>query len=143
MAQASCVTARRSRIAVVDDDRNIALLLAYNLESRGHDVSLIVSGDRAVGELAGAVPDLVILDWELPGLSGIEVLRLLRKDMAPRSVPVIMLTGRSDRDDRSRALAMGADIFISKPFAVSELMQHVEALLQRGLAVADGIGSAR
>jgi two-component system phosphate regulon response regulator PhoB len=136
MAQATCVEARRSRIAVVDDDRNIALLLVYNLESAGHDVSVIVSGDNAVDKLARAEPDLIILDWELPGLSGIEVLRRLRNHFAPRHIPVIMLTGRSDRDDKRRAIGTGADIFLSKPFAISELMHHIDALLLRELVSA-------
>jgi CheY-like chemotaxis protein len=131
MAQASGVERRRCRIAVVDDDRNIVLLLAYNLQSAGHEVSVIVSGNSAVDELARANPDLVILDWELPGLSGIEVLRQLRERLAPRRIPVIMLTGRSDRDDKRRAIGTGADIFLSKPFAISELMHHVDALLER------------
>lgn len=134
MAQASCVAPRRRRIAVVDDDRNIALLLAYNLQSVGHDVLVFCSGDGAEGELFHALPDLIILDWELPGLSGIELLRRMRTRLALRQLPVIILTGRSDRDDRCRAIDMGADVFMSKPFAVAELMLHVDALLTRKCA---------
>jgi two-component system phosphate regulon response regulator PhoB len=137
MAQASCVDARRSRIAVVDDDRNIALLLVYNLQAAGHDVSVIVTGEGAVDALFRTDPDLIILDWELPGLSGIEVLRRLHKRFAPRHIPVIMLTGRSDRDDRERAIGMGADVFMPKPFAMAELLNHVDTLLLRELASSD------
>ena len=131
MSHAPCVEARRSRIAVVEDDHNIALLLTYNLEAVGYHVSVIASGECAESELAQAEPDLVVLDWELPGLSGIEVLRRLRRRLAPRHIPVIMLTGRSDCADKSRAIALGADIFMSKPFAVADLMFHIDALLMR------------
>lgn len=129
MAHASGVETRRSRIAVVDDDRNIAVLLAYNLEAVGYHVTVIGSGEGAEHALACAEPDLVILDWELPGLSGIEVLRRLRRCLGLRHVPVIMLTGRSDRDDRIRAFDLGADVFMSKPFALRELMLRIHALL--------------
>ena len=130
MAQAATTAARSRRIAVVDDDRNMALLLAYNIETAGYLVSVIASGRGAVDELERAEPDLVILDWELPGLSGIEVLRQLRLRSTLRLLPVIMLTGRTDRDDKSRAIGNGADVFMSKPFAMSDLMQNIAGLLR-------------
>ncbi len=107
----------------------MALLLAYNLETGGHIVSIVESG--AVDDIERTRPHVMILDWELPGLSGIEVLRQLRRRMAPDYVPVVMLTGRNGRDDRQRALATGADVFLSKPFAMTELMRHVATLLER------------
>ena len=129
MAQASSVAAIRSRIVIIEDDRNIALLLAYNLQSAGHDIAVIASGDGAVEALFRLTPTLVILDWGLPILSGIEVLRQFRAHSGLRTVPVIMLTARNHPDDRSRAMAMGADVFLSKPFAMLDLMRHVENLV--------------
>lgn len=131
MAKAACAEARGRRIAVVDDDRNMALLLAYNIEMSGYLVAVIASGAGAVDELERAEPDLIILDWELPGLSGIEVLRQFRLRCSPRRTPIIMLTGRTDRDDRIRAIGNGADLFISKPFAMSDLMQSIAGLIGR------------
>jgi len=142
MAQACRLLSSRRRIAVVDDDRNMALLLVYNLTSWGHDVTVITSGDGAVEMLIAESPELVVLDWGLPGLSVIEVLRRLRQKQATHAIPVIMLTGRNEIDDRKRALNMGANIFLSKPFAVSELMAHVETLLDRDVAPAGQLARA-
>jgi len=118
----------------------MALLLAYNLEAAGHLVSVIASGTGAVEHLVAAEPELVVLDWELPGLSGIEVLRQIRQRLSPRRVPVIMLTGRNGSDDRTRALGTGADIFLSKPFAMTELMRDIAALLANASVAAGGSG---
>ena len=130
MPQASSVAGPRGHVAVVDDDRNMAMLLAYNLQAEGLEVSIITTGKGALEELERARPDVIILDWQLPGMSGIEILRQLGRLPMPRP-PVIMLTGRASSDDKKRAMETGATAFISKPFAVSDLVQSIQAVLAR------------
>jgi two-component system phosphate regulon response regulator PhoB len=109
-------------------------LIAYNLEAEGYVVESVASGDEAELRLAESPPDLVILDWMLPGVSGIEVCRRLRSSEQTRSVPVIMVTARHEESDRVRGLAVGADDYVVKPFSVVELMARVRALLSRSRA---------
>lgn len=119
------------RVVIVEDDRNMALMLTYNLEACGYAVATIGEGSTAVDAIAGLEPDLVVLDWHLPGLSGIEVLRQLRLKLHSRRIPIVMVTGRNGADDRARALSAGADVFLAKPFALATLMQSVTSLLPR------------
>jgi len=119
------------RILVVDDEIDIALLIAYNLEAEGYLVESIARGDEAELRLAEDAPDLVILDWMLPGVSGIEICRRLRAREATRTLPIIMVTARREETERVRALAVGADDYVIKPFSVIELVARVYALLRR------------
>ena len=118
------------RILVVEDEPDLALLLAYNLEE-GYVAESVERGDEAELRLAEDPPDLVILDWMLPGLSGIEICRRLRLREATRTLPVIMVTGRGEEAERVRGLSVGADDYVVKPFSVPELMARVHALLRR------------
>ena len=123
------------RILVVEDETDVALLIAYNLEAEGYVVESVASGDEAELRLAERPPaDLVILDWMLPGVSGIEICRRLRASEATRSLPVIMVTARHEELDRVRGLAVGADDYVVKPFSVVELVARVRALLRRSQA---------
>lgn len=131
MPDASGSRDEHSRITVVEDDRSMALLLAYNLEAAGYVVTIVASGIGALDDVERTRPQLMILDWELPGLSGIEVLRQIRRRVAPGYVPIVMLTGRKGFHDLKRAIDTGADVFLSKPFSMSELMHHVATLLER------------
>lgn len=129
-----------ARIVVVEDDGNTGTLLAYNLEAAGYRVDVIASGAAALDAIAAAKADLIVLDWELPGLSGIEVMRQLRQRADAHRVPVVMLTGRTDREDRCRAQACGVDAFIAKPFSLPQLMSEIARLLAlRGSG--DGAGA--
>jgi two-component system phosphate regulon response regulator PhoB len=119
------------RILVVEDESSLALLLTYNLESEGYRVETVERGDEAELKLKESLPDLVILDWMLPGLSGFEICRRLRSRDATRALPVIMLTARGEESERVRGLAIGADDYVVKPFSVPELMARVRALLRR------------
>lgn len=119
-------------VLVVEDDENLALLMRYNLERCGYVVDTIDFGSAADTFLTGNHPDLVILDWMLPALSGIEVLRRQRSRGGLAYVPVIMLTARSEREARLRAIGSGVDMFLSKPFSLRELMAQAERLLQPG-----------
>ncbi len=122
---------RAPRILVVEDESSLALLLVYNLESEGFLVEHVDRGDEAELRLAEAPPDLVILDWMLPGVSGLEICRRLRARDDTRDMPVIMLTARGEESERVRGLSVGADDYVVKPFSTPELMARVHALLRR------------
>jgi two-component system phosphate regulon response regulator PhoB len=119
------------RILIVEDESDLALLLSYNLESEGYMVENVARGDEAELRLAENAPDLVILDWMLPGVSGLEICRRLRAREATRTLPVIMVTARGEEAERVRGLSVGADDYVVKPFSVPELMARVRALLRR------------
>jgi two-component system phosphate regulon response regulator PhoB len=120
-----------ARILIVEDEEPLTLLLRYNLESEGYLVDAVARGDDADTRLKESVPDLIVLDWMLPGLSGIELCRRLRARPETRSLPIIMLTARGEESERVRGLATGADDYIVKPFSVPELLARVRALLRR------------
>jgi two-component system phosphate regulon response regulator PhoB len=121
----------RARIVIVEDEEPLALLLRYNLEAEGYEVETVGRGDEADTRLRERVPDLVVLDWMLPGLSGIELCRRLRARPETKTLPIIMLTARGEESERVRGLATGADDYIVKPFSVPELIARVRALLRR------------
>jgi two-component system phosphate regulon response regulator PhoB len=119
------------RILIVEDEEALTLLLRYNLEAAGYDVDTVARGDEADVRFKERPPDLVILDWMLPGLSGIELCRRLRARPDTRQLPIIMLTARGEESERVRGLSTGADDYIVKPFSVPELLARVSALLRR------------
>jgi two-component system, OmpR family, phosphate regulon response regulator PhoB len=127
------------RILIVEDEETLLELLRYNFEKTGYAVEVIANGDQAAARLKEAVPDLLVLDWMLPGLSGIELCRRLRQANTTRSLPIIILTARGEESDRVRGLDTGADDYVVKPFSVNELLARVAALLRRvkPLLVAD------
>jgi two-component system phosphate regulon response regulator PhoB len=118
-------------ILIVEDEEALTLLLRYNLEAAGYEIDTVARGDDADMRLKEKKPDLVILDWMLPGLSGIELCRRLRAQPETRQLPIIMLTARGEESERIRGLATGADDYIVKPFSVPELVARVNALLRR------------
>lgn len=119
------------KIMVVEDEEPLSLLLRYNLESEGYEVEAVARGDDAELRLHESVPDLLLLDWMLPGLSGIELCRRLRLRPETERLPVIMLTARGEESERVRGLSTGADDYVIKPFSVPELMARVRAMLRR------------
>ena len=119
------------RILVVEDEAALSLLLTYNLEAEGYTVARAERGDDAEVMLAESTPDLVILDWMLPGVSGFELCRRMRARESTRDLPVIMLTARGEESERVRGLSIGADDYVVKPFSVPELMARVRSLLRR------------
>jgi two-component system phosphate regulon response regulator PhoB len=120
-----------TKILIVEDEEPLTLLLRYNLEAEGYDVDAVGRGDEAETRLRERMPDLVLLDWMLPGLSGIELCRRLRARPETQRLPVIMLTARGEESERIRGLATGADDYVSKPFSVPELLARIRALLRR------------
>ena len=119
------------RIMVVEDEEALGTLLSYNLEAEGYDVEVISRGDEADIRLQERVPDLLVLDWMLPGVSGIELCRRLRMRPQTERLPVIMLTARGEESERVRGLSTGADDYVVKPFSTPELMARVKAMLRR------------
>ncbi len=118
-------------ILIVEDEEDVALLLRYNLEAEGFRVLSAASGDEAIEQIQQTVPDLILLDWMLPGLSGIELCRRWRSREETARVPIIMITARGEEAERVRGLATGADDYVVKPFSVPELIARVNALLRR------------
>ena len=116
---------------VVEDEEPLALLLRYNLEAEGYTVDVVHRGDEAEVAIAEGSPDLIVLDWMLPGLSGLELCRRLRTGKDSRTIPIILLTARSEESDRIRGLTTGADDYVVKPFSLPELMARVRAILRR------------
>ena len=120
-----------ARILVVEDEEALTTLLRYNLDAEGYEVETVGRGDDADTRLKERVPDLIVLDWMLPGLSGIELCRRLRARPETKQLPIIMLTARGEESERVRGLATGADDYIVKPFSVPELLARVKGLLRR------------
>ncbi|MHA7774030.1 phosphate regulon transcriptional regulator PhoB [Roseibium sp. M-1] len=119
------------KVLIVEDEEPLSLLLRYNLEAEGYSVEACARGDEAEIRLRESVPDLLLLDWMLPGLSGIELCRRLRAREGTERLPVIMLTARGEEAERIRGLSTGADDYVVKPFSVPELMARVRAILRR------------
>lgn len=118
-------------ILVVEDEDSLATLLHYNLEKEGYEVTAAGDGEEALTLVSEKLPDLIVLDWMLPKVSGIEVCRRLRARTETRNVPIIMLTARGEETDRIRGLDTGADDYVVKPFSMSELSARMRAVLRR------------
>jgi two-component system phosphate regulon response regulator PhoB len=118
-------------ILVMEDEDALATLLQYNLEKEGYDVTVAADGEEGLLQVDERLPDLVLLDWMLPKLSGIEVCRRLRGRAETRNLPIIMLTARGEETDRVRGLDTGADDYMTKPFSMTELTARIRAVLRR------------
>src|SRR5213082_3048981 len=121
----------KAAILIVEDEEALTEVLRYNLEADGYEVATVARGDEADLLLKEKSPDLVILDWMLPGMSGIELCRRLRARPDTERLPIIMLTARGEESERVRGLATGADDYIVKPFSVPELLARIRSLLRR------------
>jgi two-component system phosphate regulon response regulator PhoB len=118
-------------ILVVEDEPAIRELVALNLEQAGHRPVMAASAEQALALVRDALPDMILLDWMLPGMSGVEFARRIKADAYTRSVPIIMLTARSDEQDKITGLETGADDYITKPFSPRELNARIKAVLRR------------
>lgn len=120
-----------ANILLVEDEPAIQELIAFNLTQAGHHVLRAASAENAMTLVKNALPDLILLDWMLPGDNGITLAKRWRADARSQSVPIILLTARSDENDRVTGLDAGADDYISKPFSTKELLARVRAILRR------------
>jgi two-component system phosphate regulon response regulator PhoB len=121
----------RPLVLIVEDEKPLVTMLRYNLEKEGFDVSAAADGEEALIRIAERKPDVVLLDWMLPFVSGIEICRQIRRAPQTRTLPVIMLTARGEEGDRVRGLNSGADDYVVKPFSPSELIARLRALIRR------------
>ncbi|WP_416899704.1 MAG: phosphate regulon transcriptional regulator PhoB [Minwuia sp.] len=118
-------------VLIAEDEESLVELLSYNLRAEGFRVDHVLDGGEVMGRLDEELPDLLLLDWMLPNLSGIEICRQIRRKSELRNLPVVMLTARGAEDDRIRGLDAGADDYVPKPFSTNELMARVRAVLRR------------
>lgn len=121
----------KPQVLVVEDEDALATLLQYNLEKEGYTVAVARDGEEALIQAEETTPDLVLCDWMLPKVSGIEVCRRLRGRQETANVPIIMLTARGEETDRVRGLDTGADDYVVKPFSMTELFARIRAVLRR------------
>jgi two-component system, OmpR family, phosphate regulon response regulator PhoB len=120
-----------SRILIVEDESAIAELIAINLRHAGYEVTVAASSDQAQAAVDGVLPDLVVLDWMLPGQSGLALAKAWRAQARTRELPIIMLTARAEEGDKVSGLDAGADDYLTKPFSTSELLARIRAVLRR------------
>ncbi len=123
----------KQKVLVVEDDKDIQEIIEYNFTSEGYEVITCSDGEDAVDLIRHETPDLVILDWMLPNLSGSEILRQVRSSKKIRKIPIIMLTARTEEIDKLKAFDTGADDYITKPFSNAELIARTKALLRRSI----------
>ena len=126
------------KILIVDDEPAIREMVRFSLESAGFEVTEAGYADQARNQIADNRPDLMLLDWMLPGRSGLEHSLELRRDPATRGLPIIMLTARNEEHDKVKGLDTGTDDYITKPFSPRELVARIKAVLRRSLAASDG-----
>ena len=121
----------KAKIFIVEDEPSIVQLVKYNLEKENFKVLVSNNGEEGLQEIKKTEPDLILLDWMLPDLSGIDICKALRKDTKFKNIPIIMLTARSQEEDKVLGLNVGADDYLPKPFSNPELIARVNALLRR------------
>jgi two-component system, OmpR family, phosphate regulon response regulator PhoB len=121
----------KTRILLIEDDENITELVRYNIEREGYLFSAVADGEEGLMQAIEQQPDVILLDWMLPNISGLEICRQLRRKTETANVPIIMLTARADEPDRIRGLETGADDYMVKPFSPKELVVRIRAVLRR------------
>jgi two-component system phosphate regulon response regulator PhoB len=126
-----------TRILVVEDEQPIRDLIAFGLRRAGCDVALAEHSQAALASIGDRRPDLVLVDWMLPDMSGLELVRVLRRDANTRDIPVMMLTARGEEADKVAGLDSGADDYVTKPFSARELIARIQAVLRRSAPVGE------
>ena len=119
------------KIMIIEDEEDIVTLLRYNLEKEGFETCFVMDGEKAFNAIKINQPTLILLDWMLPGMNGVDICKQIRYDNDLRTVPIIMLTARGEEADKIRGLTVGADDYMTKPFSVPELIARIKALLRR------------
>lgn len=120
-----------AKVLIVEDEQAIVTLLQYNLEKEGFEVISTMDGEEAITLVREHNPDIIVLDWMLPSVSGVEICRQLRRDNDLKNIPIIMLSARGEEEDRVRGLDSGADDYITKPFSPGELIARIRAVFRR------------
>lgn len=117
-------------VMIIEDEEALALMLRYNLEKEGYNVVVEARGNKAIAEIEKNMPSVILLDWMLPELSGVEICRLVRSKPDIKNIPIIMLTAKGEEEDKIKGLSSGADDYVTKPFSVPELMARVKTQLR-------------
>jgi len=120
-----------AKVLVVEDENALALLLKYNLEKEGYEVAIEARGNRVLSVVEQELPNVILLDWMLPEMSGVEICRLIRSKPDLKNIPIIMLTAKGQEEDKIKGLNAGADDYVTKPFSVPELMARVRTNMRR------------
>ena len=120
-----------SLVMIIEDEEPLAMLLSYNLEKEGYEVATVANGLNAVSEVERLMPSVILLDWMLPEVSGIEICKMIRSKADIKNIPIIMLTAKGQEEDKIRGLGAGADDYVTKPFSVPELMARVKTNMRR------------
>lgn len=120
-----------TKILIVEDEQGLVTLLSYNLEKQGYQVCVCMDGQKVMSVVMIEKPDLILMDWMLPNVSGVELCQMIRQNYETKETPIIMLTARGDETDKVKGLSQGADDYMTKPFSVPELMARIGALLRR------------
>lgn len=118
-------------VMVVEDEEALGLVLKYNLEKDGYDVSVVTNGNKVIAEVESQNPSVVLMDWMLPEISGLELVKLIRSKPDIKDVPIIMLTAKGEEEDKIKGLSSGADDYVTKPFSIPELLARVKAQIRR------------
>ena len=118
-------------ILVIEDEEALGLMLKYNLEKEGYDVLVQPRGNKAIADVEKNMPSVILLDWMLPEISGVEICKLIRSKPDIKDIPIIMLTAKGEEEDKVKGLSAGADDYVTKPFSVPELMARVKAQIRR------------
>lgn len=118
-------------VMVIEDEEALALMLKYNLEKEGYDVVVESRGNKAIAEIEKHSPSVILLDWMLPEMSGVDICKLIRSKPDIKNIPVIMLTAKGEEEDKIKGLSAGADDYVTKPFSVPELLARVKTQLRR------------
>lgn len=121
----------KANLFIVEDEMPIVTLLKYNLEKEGHKVNYALNGEDAIRSIKDQNPDLILLDWMLPDISGIEVCRNLKRINLLKNIPIIMLTAKGEEEDKLKGFKTGADDYVTKPFSQKELNARIKSLLRR------------
>lgn len=120
-----------TKILIVEDEPGLVKLLEYNLSRQSYQTCVCLDGAKVVRLLDQEEPDLILLDWMLPNVSGVDICRLIRRNARFKNIPIIMLTARGDESDKVKGLSFGADDYMTKPFSIPELLARIQALLRR------------
>lgn len=120
-----------SLVMIIEDEEAISLLLSYNLEKEGYSVATVANGLNAVSEVERLMPSVILLDWMLPEISGVEICKLIRSKPDIKNIPIIMLTAKSQEEDKIKGLGAGADDYVTKPFSIPELLARVKTNMRR------------
>lgn len=118
-------------VMVIEDEEALGLMLKYNLEKEGYDVLVQSRGNKAIADVEKNMPSVILLDWMLPEMSGVEICKLIRSKPDIKNIPIIMLTAKGEEEDKIKGLSAGADDYVTKPFSIPELMARVKSQLRR------------